>query len=200
LAIFYHLPLLILQRCRANFASVWRLVTIIQHRAATRPTFDPSWYGCVSILLAAVEVDLTVICACVPVFWPVLQSAGFQIFVTKEVRITSQSRLSSVGDRNDEFHELRDGTNILMSSSGSLRRMRSTQSDSGSEASLHNVTSSYSKSPMDYYGDKFVQSHVDPLRQPIAKQAAMEVSVSANLDPEMPGPKKGVGRGKSFRR
>lgn len=95
-----HLPLepLTNRVCRANVASMWRLVTIIQHQAATYPTFDPTWYGPSSIVLAGVEINLAVICASVPVFWPVIEKQGFQIFVTKEVKVTSEIRLSSMDD------------------------------------------------------------------------------------------------------
>ena len=79
-------------------ASIWRLATIIIHGSATKPTFDPSWYGASSIIQGVVELNLGMVCASVPIFWPVIERAGFQIFVTKEVEITSEMRLESMDD------------------------------------------------------------------------------------------------------
>ncbi|KAK3381757.1 hypothetical protein B0H63DRAFT_476569 [Podospora didyma] len=73
--------------------SAWRLSTIIEHQAATYPTFDPSWYGPVSMILAAIEVDLASICASVPVFWPVLlRMTALKIFVMEEVEVKHEDR------------------------------------------------------------------------------------------------------------
>lgn len=84
--------------------SVWRLAAILKSQATTYPTFDPTWYGPVPIVLAALEVDLAMACASLPVFWPVLQQRMPVIFVTREVQVThSHRRLSSAeNDRGKE--------------------------------------------------------------------------------------------------
>ncbi|KXH63369.1 hypothetical protein CSAL01_05188 [Colletotrichum salicis] len=82
-----------------NVLGIFRLIGISHSRAGTYPTLDPSWYGCVPIVLAAVEINLATICASLPVFWPTLQSSIGQIFITKEIEITSEiRRLSSLRD------------------------------------------------------------------------------------------------------
>ncbi|KAJ0307868.1 uncharacterized protein N0V96_006304 [Colletotrichum fioriniae] len=82
-----------------NVLGIFRLIGISHSRAGTYPTLDPSWYGCVPIVLAAVEINLATICASLPVFWPTLQSSIGQIFITKEIEITSEiRRLSSIRD------------------------------------------------------------------------------------------------------
>lgn len=76
--------------------STWRLATVVEHKATTYPTFDPSWYSPISIILSAAEVDIASICASIPVFWPVLTDSIGDIFVTKEVQIIHE-------ERGDEF-------------------------------------------------------------------------------------------------
>ena len=58
---------------------------------------DFTWYGPISIILACLEVDTAILAACMPVFWPVVESGFYGIFVTKEVHVTSH-RLSEYGD------------------------------------------------------------------------------------------------------
>jgi hypothetical protein len=68
------------------------LVTCVEHRAATYPTLDPTWYSPITIVLSDLEVDVASICASAPVFWPVLCQKVLTIFVTKEVEVTRMSR------------------------------------------------------------------------------------------------------------
>jgi len=74
--------------------SIWRLQSIVEHRAATWPVMDPTWYACAAIVLAVVEVDMASMCASIPVFWPILQDSWGKIFVTQEIEIVHESRLS----------------------------------------------------------------------------------------------------------
>ncbi|KAF3015851.1 hypothetical protein E8E14_006838 [Neopestalotiopsis sp. 37M] len=89
--------------CLVVCISIWRLATLIDHQAATSPTFDPSWYSPISVVLSIAEVNVANICASVPVFWPVLSNSIEEIFVTKEIRVISETR-------GDEF-ELRSRSN-----------------------------------------------------------------------------------------
>ncbi|CCF43330.1 hypothetical protein CH063_13063 [Colletotrichum higginsianum] len=92
-----------------NILGIFRLIGIFHSRAGTYPTLDPSWYGCVPIVLAAVEVNLATICASLPVFWPTLQKNLGQIFITKEVEITSEiRRFSTLEDGDPAAAELGD--------------------------------------------------------------------------------------------
>ncbi|KAJ9156384.1 Integral membrane protein [Pleurostoma richardsiae] len=89
-----------------NMLSIWRLVSIVQSKAGTYPTLDPSWYGSVPIVLAALEVDLALICASLPVFWPVVQSSLGRIFVTREVNVTREDRRYSTQDEDAELCDM----------------------------------------------------------------------------------------------
>jgi hypothetical protein len=73
-----------------NVLSLFRLINIIDTKAGTSPTYDPSWYGCSAIVLAAMEVSLATVCASLPVFWPVIKFDLGTIFVTYEVTVTRE--------------------------------------------------------------------------------------------------------------
>lgn len=65
---------------------------MVNNRAATYPTLDPSWYACVPAVLSVLEVNLATICASLPVFWPVLKENLGRILVTREVDVTRETR------------------------------------------------------------------------------------------------------------
>lgn len=65
---------------------------MVNNRAATYPTLDPSWYGCVPSVLSVLEVNLATICASLPVFWPVIKENLGRILVTREVDVTRETR------------------------------------------------------------------------------------------------------------
>lgn len=77
---------------RVNFLSIWRLQTLVEHKAGRYPTHDPTWYGPISLLLATLECDCASICASVPIFWPVLSPYLGAIFVTQEVSVEHEYR------------------------------------------------------------------------------------------------------------
>ncbi|KAF6827198.1 hypothetical protein CMUS01_09113 [Colletotrichum musicola] len=74
--------------------AAWRLVALVRSRAGTYPTFDPTWYAPLPMLLSILEIDVAAICASLPVFWPVLSSGIGGIFVTHEVKVevTTEAR------------------------------------------------------------------------------------------------------------
>ncbi|KAI1855262.1 hypothetical protein JX266_000127 [Neoarthrinium moseri] len=126
--------------------SIWRLAVIIQHKAATYPTFDPTWYGPGVVLLGMMEVNAASICACVPVFWPVLTASIDQIFVTQEIKITRERRYS--GDGDDEI-ELHDSTTTHSRSESVMSQSHVHLTKSGNNT---------------HYMDDYVIDQVDPLR------------------------------------
>lgn len=77
-----------------NACSVLRLITLVETKAGTYPTLDPSWYGCTPIVLSALEVHLATICASLPVFWPMIKDviSVCSITVTREIEITRETR------------------------------------------------------------------------------------------------------------
>ncbi|KAI3392442.1 hypothetical protein diail_5686 [Diaporthe ilicicola] len=75
-----------------NVSSICRLVSMVETRATTYPTLDPSWYGCIPAVLSALEVHLATICASMPVFWPVIKENLGRILVVREVNVTRETR------------------------------------------------------------------------------------------------------------
>lgn len=84
-----------------NFISIWRVASMVEHRAATYPTFDPTWYGPISVELATLEVNFATICASIPVFWPVLTARLDKVFVTREIKIERIHRFETVDEDLD---------------------------------------------------------------------------------------------------
>ncbi|KAH7401563.1 hypothetical protein BKA66DRAFT_556005 [Pyrenochaeta sp. MPI-SDFR-AT-0127] len=70
--------------------SVWRLCAIISTRAATQPYIDFTWWSPTVIILACLEIDLAIICASMPIFWPIIEKSLSAIFVSFEVEIVEE--------------------------------------------------------------------------------------------------------------
>lgn len=77
---------------RINFISLYRLINVIETRAGTFPTLDPSFYGCTPIVLSSLEVSLAAIAASLPVFWPIIKQNLGNIFVTYEVTVVTEEK------------------------------------------------------------------------------------------------------------
>jgi hypothetical protein len=75
--------------------SSWRLATIIAHQAGWEPQLDFTFYAPISILLACLEVDIAVLAASMPVFWPIVLQVLQPILVTHEVHVTREPRWRS---------------------------------------------------------------------------------------------------------
>jgi hypothetical protein len=92
------------------------------------------------MILASLEIDFAIICASVPIFWPLIVNALPQIFVTKEVRVTHHQRLP-------------DGTNTEYE----MRRGSSLKSGGGDDQ--ENLRTQY-EHPKTDYSDPLVMDHV----------------------------------------
>ncbi|KAF4780741.1 hypothetical protein HER10_EVM0001734 [Colletotrichum scovillei] len=89
--------------------SAWRLVSLVRSRAGTYPTFDPTWAAPGPMALSILEIDMAAICASLPVFWPVLQNSMGMIFVTHEVKVTTETVETTRSRDDDECLELSNG-------------------------------------------------------------------------------------------
>lgn len=121
-----------------------RLVTIVEYKAATYPTLDPTFYGMSMGVLALLEVDVAGICASVPVFWPILTAKLDTIFVTREVMIERSDRYSPMDDDDFELSSSYDG--------------KMSGATFNSEETAPGKTGGH-------YTDEFVASQVDPFSQ-----------------------------------
>lgn len=137
--------------------SIWRLQSIVETRATTLPTFDPTWYGPTPIVLSSIEVSLATMCASLPVFWPVIvKNLGPYIMVTHEVKIThetrygpnsSRPRLREGGAEDDDDVELRQQSWGSGDGDTSTTRLPEVHISEGYDKSAH-------------YQDSFTKQHV----------------------------------------
>lgn len=161
-----------LTKTSINVFSIWRLATVVQHRVATYPTFDPTWYGPVTLIQACLEIDAASICASITVFWPVITAKFDQIFVTNEITITRSHR---------HFSDLGEGESDDME----LHRSHSTEqqkihSRGGSETtSLFGVSTNEAKN---VYSDTYILEQVDPLREDVKGRVETSVTVGPTLN------------------
>jgi len=57
--------------------------------------WDLSWNSPTPTGLATIEINLALVCAALPIFWPVLQERWGRILVTYEVKVTRESGIWS---------------------------------------------------------------------------------------------------------
>jgi hypothetical protein len=88
---------------RINVTAIWRLVVIVRTQAATRPVVDPTYLSVLPILLAYLEVTIAILCASIPIFWPVLQQSFGKIFVTQVVEIKHEPRSIYANDDSESM-------------------------------------------------------------------------------------------------
>ncbi|KAJ4424421.1 hypothetical protein N0V82_000943 [Gnomoniopsis sp. IMI 355080] len=81
-----------------NGIAVIRLAEIVDTRAGTYPTLDPSFYGTAQLVLASLEVSLAIIAASLPVFWPIMKFGLGSIFVTTVITVQHQDGNDVVED------------------------------------------------------------------------------------------------------
>ena len=118
---------------RTFFTSAWRLYTIVATSAATYPTIDFTFLSPLSIILSALEIDLAICCASMPIFWPVVLETWGRIFVETEVRVSVHQRDSGEGKWGVLSGEEGDGKVVKV------------------------------KGKEEYYKDRFVREWGDPL-------------------------------------
>ncbi|KAJ4378512.1 hypothetical protein N0V86_006218 [Didymella sp. IMI 355093] len=97
--------------------SVWRLQSIVQHKAGLSPYPDFTWWTPISIILSCLEIDLAIMCASMPIFWPVIQRSFSAIFVSHQIEIV-ETRAEGVGYTYELEHTKTRGAQSVRSSSG----------------------------------------------------------------------------------
>ncbi|KAF2141498.1 uncharacterized protein K452DRAFT_40256 [Aplosporella prunicola CBS 121167] len=101
---------LLFMGCGVVIISAIRVAALVRTHAGLWPIPDPTFVGSTGIALSCLEVDVAILCASVPVFWPIISSLSFdRIFVTNEVIVRSEQRLSRSADSETElrtYHSL----------------------------------------------------------------------------------------------
>ncbi|KAF2091648.1 hypothetical protein K490DRAFT_14541, partial [Saccharata proteae CBS 121410] len=71
--------------------SIIRMASIVATQAGQYPTKDPTWLSPPAIILSCIETDIAILCASIPIFWPVLSVLSLgSIFVTNEVIVRAE--------------------------------------------------------------------------------------------------------------
>ncbi|KAF2279130.1 uncharacterized protein EI97DRAFT_456523 [Westerdykella ornata] len=79
--------------------SIARLISLCLKRAGTVPVFDPSYATPSIYIFSVLEVNIAILCASIPIFWPLVTSLSLnQIFVVNEIEVRSQRRGSAPRD------------------------------------------------------------------------------------------------------
>ncbi|KAF2451514.1 hypothetical protein P171DRAFT_426024 [Karstenula rhodostoma CBS 690.94] len=120
--------------------SVLRLWATIRHNRNDVNSLDFTWWYPLTMILASLEIDFAIICASIPIFWPLIVNALPQIFVTKEVRVTHHQRLP---DNTNTDYEMERTYSVKSSGGDSQENLRD----------LH-------EHPKTDYSDPFVVDHV----------------------------------------
>lgn len=158
------------------FTSIWRLYTIVLNRAGTHPYIDFTWWPPISILLSCIEIDLAIMCASMPIFWPILEKSISAIFITREIHVTEHRRI----DEHGLAFELEHTTRLKGDGEG---REGSIKSDSGhSRESLTRGQSTAAELDV-HYKDQYVVAQVDPFASQ-NELAGNEVEVETMAKPK----------------
>lgn len=92
--------------------SVLRLWTTLKNNGSEVEKMDFTYWYPLTLIISCIEVDFAIMCASMPIFWPVMLASMKEIFVTQEVRVTHHHRLDGSAD-----FEMNDRPNSLKSSS-----------------------------------------------------------------------------------
>ena len=75
--------------------SVARMIALSLKRAGTVPYFDPTFATPAIYIFSVLEVDIAILCASIPIFWPLVTSlAANKILVVNEIEIRTDRRES----------------------------------------------------------------------------------------------------------
>ncbi|KAF2123975.1 hypothetical protein P153DRAFT_142057 [Dothidotthia symphoricarpi CBS 119687] len=102
--------------------SIGRVISLVMTRAGTFPTIDMTYHTTIIYLFTVLEINIAILCASVPVFWPILTSLAFnRILVVNEViiRVEENSKgsfsSSSQGIKltsSDDWPDNNNGKNV----------------------------------------------------------------------------------------
>lgn len=93
--------------------AVLRLWTAIRQKANVSTGMDFTWWYPLTLMFSFLEMDFAIICASIPIFWPVIVASLPEIFVTQEVRVTHHQRIPESGGMDFEMerpHSLKSHT------------------------------------------------------------------------------------------
>jgi len=130
--------------CVILSCAIARIVALLNHRLGTYPILDITFYTPLVYLFGLLEVNIALIAASIPIFWPLLLTfASKDILVVNEIEIhvesaSRKSSLSGMGTKVDEVHDSsgrRERQMTITSKSVDRKRSRSSHRRRQSEVS-----------------------------------------------------------------
>ncbi|KAF3035516.1 hypothetical protein E8E11_003508 [Didymella keratinophila] len=81
--------------------SIGRMITLCINRAGTVPILDMSYHTPVVYILSVLEVNIAILCASIPIFWPIISSfATNKILVVNEIVVHVEYPKTNMDDQS----------------------------------------------------------------------------------------------------
>ncbi|KAF2804669.1 uncharacterized protein BDZ99DRAFT_425517 [Mytilinidion resinicola] len=144
--------------------SIARLAALATTRAGTWPVFDVTWYAPPIFIFSSLEVEVAILCASIPIFWPLVASLSFgKILVVNEISVHSAPRDSILLELGRRGGSVRSSDGDVKSEGFHLGRGRRLSDGSEGKGELLESTESQSQGERErYYADRYVAGLVAP--------------------------------------
>jgi len=81
--------------CCLSFA---RVIALSYRRVGTVPVFDVTFYTATVYIFSVLEIDVAILCASIPIFWPLVASfASNKILIVNEIEVRTERRSEAIG-------------------------------------------------------------------------------------------------------
>ncbi|KAF2267340.1 hypothetical protein CC78DRAFT_614279 [Lojkania enalia] len=118
--------------------SCGRLVVLCINRAGTVPIFDPTFAAPTIFIFSVLEVNIAILCASIPIFWPLVSSlATNKILVVNEIEIRTSRRSSR--DAEAGFVDIAENGGRISRMSVTVHGKEFTRGRRSSEKRLHHI-------------------------------------------------------------
>jgi hypothetical protein len=78
--------------------SLARIIALSHRRVGTVPVFDVTFYTSTVYIFSVLEIDVAILCASIPIFWPLVASfATNKILIVNEIEVRTERRSDAIG-------------------------------------------------------------------------------------------------------
>ncbi|CBX96341.1 hypothetical protein IAQ61_001510 [Plenodomus lingam] len=157
--------------CIVGAAAIGRMIALSINRAGTIPIFDMTYYIPLVYIFAVLEVNIAIMAASIPIFWPVMANlASGKIFVVNEVEIHVESasrgsfgsgRAIDINESKDAYSGRQSRISITAKTYNDRRRSRSSHRHKQSDGSSVNKNLGHRPS-QDSNRSLFHKVHLEP--------------------------------------
>jgi hypothetical protein len=73
------------------------VIALAYKRIGTVPVFDVTYYTATVYIFSVLEIDVAILCASIPIFWPVIQAfASNKILIVNEIEVRTERRSEAI--------------------------------------------------------------------------------------------------------